>query len=221
MKTIFLTFFSFLLVQNSFSQGQIQGFTLDPASPTDLDYVRVYVDLVFSSGGCEVDNQSHSTTGSQTTASAHHCIGMLTVICDTRDTFELGYLQPGSHQFILTLTSGSGGPGCTAGVIPDDIDSISFSVTQMWGLEEHSIHSYFTLFPNPMSTNTTIKLNPDIKLTDAEIKMIDALGRTVKLISLNNQREIEINSNDLDSGLYFIQIIQDQKIIATQKLIVE
>lgn len=91
MKHLYFIFF-LMLPSWVFSQGQILNITVDPANPTTADYVKVYVELAFNSGGCDLDFSGHSTNGNTTTASAMHCVGMLTVICNITDTFNLGYL---------------------------------------------------------------------------------------------------------------------------------
>ena len=113
MKKLYTFILGAAFTLNAFSQGQIIGFTVDPASPTTTDNVFVYVDVMFTSGGCDLDNQGSSTSGSSSTGYALHCVGMLTVICNAIDTFNLGMLPAGPHTFSMTLSSGSGGPPCT------------------------------------------------------------------------------------------------------------
>ena len=59
--------------------------------------------------------------------------GMLSALCDDVDTFHLAPLDPGIYSYKHTMTSGFGMPDCTPGVVPDDVDSISFEVISLSG----------------------------------------------------------------------------------------
>ena len=63
---------------------------------------------------------------------------MLTAICNTTDTFKLNPLAVGTYTFDLTLSSGFGGPPCTAGIVPNDNDIITFNVVTSVAIEEQT-----------------------------------------------------------------------------------
>lgn len=205
----------------SFSQGQIMSITVDPANPTTNDLVTVYVDLMFNSGGCAMDNQGNSTTGNTTTAYAMHCVGMLTVMCDVTDTFDLGYLQAGNHTFNFTLSSGSGGAGCSPGIVPDDTDNLSFTVTQALGIEDPSNNSKVSFYPNPMNTSATIKINGYVESEFLHLEILDATGRIVMSKENISSDEILIVNKNLESGIYFYRLLENGNLIAIDKFVVE
>jgi hypothetical protein len=221
MKNLLLTLASFLLSLNLFSQGQIISFTIDPLNPTTNDFVKVYVDITFTSGGCDVDNQSHSTLGNNSTASAHHCVGMLTVICDVRDTFDLGYLQAGNHQFNFTLSSGFGGPGCSPGVVPDDSDNFNFSVVQALSVEDPTHNENVTLYPNPMSDLAILKINGNVEFEKMKLEILDVTGRVVMITETITSNEIIIENRNLQSGIYFYRLFENAKLKAMDSFVVE
>lgn len=221
MRAIYIILINLLTFQSVYSQGQIMGFTIDPANPTELDYVKVYVDIMFTSGSCDVDNQGHTTVDSITNASALHCVGMLTVICDTRDTFNLGYLDPGTHKFKFTLSSGFGGPGCSPGVAPDDRDSISFNVINILGTNELYKNNLVRVFPNPMQANSILKIDASLNLIQPQLIITDALGKVVKTISSVVNNTIFIERSQLNSGIYFYRLNDGSEIIAVGKLVIE
>ena len=205
-----------------FSQGSIQGFAIDPASPTTTDYVKVYVDLMFNYGGCHVYNQNHSISGSITDAYAHHCFGMLTYICNTVDTFNLGYLPVGNHEFRMVLTSGSGGPPCTPGIVVDDIDTTYFTVTPIAGVNSLELKKQDVLvYPNPFVDKAKIIINSKIKLRNPEIRLIDILGNTFKIYNNLQTNEVIVSRENLVNGLYFYQLIENGKVISTGRFIIE
>lgn len=220
-KTIYTLIIGLLFSANVFAQGTIVGFTIDPPAPTTTDVVKVYVDLMFTSMGCAVDNQGHSTAGTNTTASALHCVGMLTAICNTIDTFNLGMLPAGLHTFSMTLSSGSGGPPCSPGIIPDDNDNTTFMVTTATGVADWQSSNTIKIFPNPTHNSATIQIDPTIKINNAELKIIDVMGRIVKTISSIQSNELTFDREKLSDGIYFYQLVQENEIISKGKLVVE
>jgi hypothetical protein len=118
--------------------SSISSFTISPVNPNNTDTVYIYAELLFTSSDCPLDMKSHSVLGNNIVASTQHCLGMLTTICNTTDTFKLNPLAVGTYTFDLTLSSGGGGPPCTAGIVPDDNDIISFSVVNSVGIEEQT-----------------------------------------------------------------------------------
>lgn len=220
MKNIFSFVLGIALTTGAFAQGNIIGITIDPPAPTTASFVKVYVGAQFSSMSCPVDNQAHSTTGSTTTAHAHHCLGMLSAICNNIDTFALGYLPAGSHLFNMTLTSGFGGPGCTAGIVPDDNGNITFTVTAATGISDYNA-SDLQFYPNPVHSSATVKINPLLKVNNAELRIVDVMGRTVKLIGDIQANEFEIQRDELPSGVYFYQLGQNNSILTKGKFIID
>ena len=216
-----MIFFGVLFSASTFAQGGIVSFTIDPPSPSTADFVKVYVDIMFSYGGCDIDNQGHSTAGSNTSAYAHHCVGMLTVICNVVDTFDLGYLPAGSHLFDMTLTSGSGGPPCTPGIVPDDQRNTTFTVTPATCIIDPQDPFSAVVYPNPLQESATVKIDPIIKLTNAEFKVTDVMGRTVKVIEEIQSNEFTFDRDNLTIGIYFYHLTQKNQIITNGKLVIE
>ena len=118
--------------------GSISSLTISPVNPNNTDTIYIYAELLFTSSGCPLDMKSHSVLGNNIVASTQHCLGMLTTICNTTDTFKLNPLAVGTYTFDLTLSSGFGGPPCTAGIVPDDNDVITFSVVTSVEIEEQT-----------------------------------------------------------------------------------
>lgn len=221
MNKLYFFIFGILFSANSFAQGTILGFTIDPPAPTTADVVKVYVGVQFSSMACTLDNQGHSTTGSTTSAYAHHCLGMLTAMCNAIDTFNLGMLPAGSHVFDMTLTSGSAGPPCTPGIVPDDQRNTTFTVTLATGIANYNLSQNINIFPNPINTTATIKINERLKVKNAEMKIVDITGRVVKTISSIQTNEFTFDRDKLSDGIYFYQLIQNGTVISNGKLVIE
>ncbi len=221
MKKTILFLFTFCVSLFSFSQGQITSIVVYPTNPTTADSVKVYVNLSFSSGGCEPDNMGSSTNGNTTTASALHCLGPLTVICTTTDTFDLGYLQVGAHQFSFTLSSGFGGPGCSPGIVPDDDSTINFMVASGLGIAPTEKQNLVQFFPNPMTSSAQLNIDGTISLENLELIIADATGRIIFTKSGFNSHVIQIANDDLSKGIYFYQLRKGEQVIANDKFVVE
>ena len=119
-------------------QGSIISLTVSPTYPTETDTVYIFAELSFSSSDCECFVKTDYLSANHITASTQHCLGMLTTICNTTDTFKLNPLAVGTYTFDLTLSSGGGPPPCTAGIVPDDNDVITFNVVTSVGIEEQT-----------------------------------------------------------------------------------
>ncbi|MDQ3046367.1 MAG: T9SS type A sorting domain-containing protein [Bacteroidota bacterium] len=221
MKRILLISSLLLSASFTFAQGSIQGFTVSPASPTIIDNIVITVDLMFSNSGCAVDNQGHSTAGTATDAYGHHCIGMLSAICNTSDVFNVGTLPAGSHVFRFTLTSGSGSSPCSPGIIPDDMDSVTFMVSPAVGITENSSVSKTKIFPNPFQSSSILSIDKSIELKDAKIRISNIQGKTLRIMSGINSHQITLESGQLETGIYFYQLLNnvDQQLSAGQFVI--
>ncbi len=220
MKKIYSFVLGIIFTGAAFAQGTITGFTIDPVAPTTASFVKVYASVQFGSMGCDVDNQGHSTSGSSSSGYAHHCLGMASAICNAIDTFDLGFLPVGSHLFSMTLTSGFGGAGCTAGIVPDDNSNTNFIVTLATGIADFN-STDLTFFPNPMHTSATIQINPLFKLTHAELRVVDVMGRTVKFIQDIQSNTLTIDRDQLSDGVYFYQLSQNKEILTKGKFVIE
>ncbi|MBC8266148.1 MAG: T9SS type A sorting domain-containing protein [Flavobacteriales bacterium] len=135
-KLLFLSlniFISLGVTAQGTTQGTIGIFQWAPLQPTTNDTVFIFADVQFSSSDCELLSSSSSVVGNTIMANAHHCLGLLTAMCYTTDTFVVPPLAAGTYTFDLTLTSGFGsGPGtppCTPGIVPDDNQDFQFTVS--------------------------------------------------------------------------------------------
>jgi hypothetical protein len=73
------------------------------------------------------------------------------------------------------------------------------------------------IFPNPVSDQ--LKIESDLYLIK-EIKIVDLPGKTVYQSKVNNKQSI-IDINDLTPGIYFIQIVDEQKNVVNKKIVVQ
>ena len=102
---------------------------------------------------------------------------MLTAICNTTDTFKLNPLAVGTYTFDLTLSSGGGPPPCTAGIVPDDNDVITFNVVTSVGIEEQNT--------NKELLKVTDLLGRETKQTNQPLLYLYDDGTVVKRITID------------------------------------
>ncbi len=89
-----------------------------------------------------------------------------------------------------------------------------------------SIHSYknskINVFPNPLRDSSIIQFkDTDINLEKIEILLTDILGKTIKPNFEVIDSQIVMFRNEITSGVYIIQVIENNKIIEKIKLIVQ
>ena len=76
--------------------------------------------------------------------------------------------------------------------------------------------TYF--FPNPSSVTTKFIFS---EKNCTNLIVSNSLGKNIKNINLHNQQSIDVDISDLHKGIYFAQLIKKNRIIATNKLIVQ
>lgn len=88
------------------------------------------------------------------------------------------------------------------------------------GVNSFSVNEEIIIYPNP--TNGVINLDITSIRKSLEINIYNSLGLTVKQIEkIDTPKDIKINIEDLDSGIYFLQIILNNRTISTKKIIVQ
>jgi hypothetical protein len=88
------------------------------------------------------------------------------------------------------------------------------------GINEIIANNISTVYPNPFANTTTININANITLKNASVSIVDMLGKQVKSMRVD-KNEIQLNRDDLQKGIYFYQVLSNEKIISTGKLIIE
>lgn len=84
--------------------------------------------------------------------------------------------------------------------------------------QTNALQSKLTIFPNPFSTETTLKTNDNFK--NATLTIYNTIGREIKSMKNISTQTITLNRDNLQNGIYFILLTQDDKVIATDKLII-
>jgi hypothetical protein len=86
------------------------------------------------------------------------------------------------------------------------------------GLDELKNRKTIYFYPNPFSSSTTLRT--DKFLENALLTFYNSFGQAVNQMDKLAGQTIIFQRDNLSSGLYFIRLTQDSKIIATDKLVI-
>jgi hypothetical protein len=87
------------------------------------------------------------------------------------------------------------------------------------GLENNKLESSAVrMFPNPSSESTTIEFNDNA--TAHQVTVTDVTGRVVAKYSNVSEKSINVNTQNLNAGFYFVTIQNDRNEYASLKLMV-
>lgn len=87
------------------------------------------------------------------------------------------------------------------------------------GLEKLNIEYNTSIYPNPFSTTTTVKTS--IELTDATFTVFGTNGRILKVVRNINGSDFVFDNNELQSGMYYGVITQNNQFISQTKMIIQ
>lgn len=76
-----------------------------------------------------------------------------------------------------------------------------------------------TVYPIPFKESTTIEIT-NSRIMNGTLKLFDNLGRKVYSIVINNKSQIILERNNLPPGIYFYAIENEQKYVASGKLVI-
>lgn len=86
------------------------------------------------------------------------------------------------------------------------------------GIEENSIQNVISIVPNPMIETTT--LCSKIQLNNAIVTIHNIEGQMIKQFKNISGSNFSISRDNLQKGLYFIKLTDDNNIYAVEKLII-
>jgi hypothetical protein len=213
MKKIYPSLIMLLLCTFSAQAQWILGLNTSPSNPTTNENIQIIADVSFPSGDCQEKTLNLSSMGNTFMGSALHCVGILTFICNTTDTFNLGQLPEGTYTFKFELNMGQGPSPCTPGIAPGDQDSITFTVTTATGI--HSVNDEaFAVFPNPGKDGFLVKVKGYI---DPNVTITDLQGRSILKLNVSSEQRIDLAQ--LANGQYLVELRDGEKFIARKKWI--
>ena len=204
-----------LFWQFSSHAQNIQNISLSPAFPGPTDSVRVNVDLVFTSGSCDLQFENHSVSNDTILINLYHCPGALTVICNTTDSINLGILAPGTYfTEVVVYTSSWSSPDPCSEFNPTDSGEIQLTVLPGSGIQENSSgqsHIYFD------SNNKDIVLEGNYNSVQ-QIMLFNSMGQIVIKGNFDHSKRIHVP--ELSKGIYLYQLKSNNDKMVTGKILV-
>ena len=95
---------------------------------------------------------------------------------------------------------------------------VTFIINGTTGIESLHKERRLKIFPNPFSTQTTFQTGSIFN--DATLTVYNAFGQVVKQIKNVSGQTATLFRDNLASGLYFVRLTEENKIIAADKLLI-
>lgn len=100
-----------------------------------------------------------------------------------------------------------------------DFCLVRYNNTVIMGLDNNTDqHTTIYNYPNPFSTGTTFK--SATSFNNASLLVYNSFGQVVKQLNNLSGTEIELQRGNLPAGIYAVHLIQDNKTITTDELII-
>lgn len=81
-----------------------------------------------------------------------------------------------------------------------------------------TVYPLASVYPNPFSSSATIYFR-DVK-NNAAINIYNFLGQKIKTIFPISGDKVKVERDNLSNGIYFFQLVQDDKVITTDKFVI-
>ena len=172
-----------------------------PTLLTDTEAVQVEVSCMFTAGGCPLTTTLQYASNDTAYIIAYYQVGMLSVICNETDIFNLGIL-PCSYHTLFFEAIVNGGTTTDQGFFAMNINCTTV------GIPKSTIAEELIVFPNPVANDLYFQM-PDKNISAFKFSIYNPEGIKVlddnKLIS-NNTSLQHIDVSSLSKGLYFLKV---------------
>ena len=98
--------------------------------------------------------------------------------------------------------------------------TIAFAYSLSNGIKEEDSFTSVTVFPNPFSETTTLKISGG-KPGDYELKLFDVYGKVLLNEPIHNSSQFVIRRKNMSAGIYFYKVESADEVIAAGKIVVE
>lgn len=106
--------------------------------------------------------------------------------------------------------------------LPSFIAGFDYSNTLTYchstSINETYLETFVTIHPNPLHYSSTLQTKEELK--NAKLIIYNSYGQEVKTIQNISGNTIVLSRENLTSGLYFVHLIQNNQLIAANKLII-
>ena len=149
-----------------------------------------------------------------TSTNSYGCSGFTSLGCSINSPNFLWFLPPyDGHPFYCKVKAVYN-KDSSLSIATDSLHFMGVAI----GVNENNYHQTISIFPNAFSSQTT--LQSDKILKNATLTIYNSCGQTVKQINNFTGQTIIIHRDNLPNGLYFLRLIQDNRIISSDKLVI-
>lgn len=120
-----------------------------------------------------------------------------------------------TNQNFTATTNGSYAVIVTKNNCSDTSSCNNITIT---GIIENGFAKTINIYPNPFTLKTTITFIQEQKNTT--LKIMDVLGKEIKSISFEG-KQLTIEKGEMKSGIYFLQINDDNKNVVNRKIVLQ
>ncbi len=103
-------------------------------------------------------------------------------------------------------------------VVGSQIDIGAYEYQGTTGIANNDLKNNISIFPNPFNSFTTIQFQTQVDFIGLYIYNI--YGQKIKTINNLSGNKVEIFRDNLPNGIYFIRLLQHDKVIVTGKIII-
>lgn len=98
--------------------------------------------------------------------------------------------------------------------------TVNVHVDIAMGIEEN-VWVNTVVYPNPVTDEATLIIPEHVKLTNAQLSIVDVLGKEVANVSDISSNRIKVDRTGLSNGVYFYKLLNDNKIISSGKIMLK
>lgn len=130
--------------------------------------------------------------------------------------YNSGGVMVGETNTTYTITS-SDNYYCIVTLLECSSDTSNNINTVLTNVNETFLQNNLKIYPNPSSSDITFQTN--FRLNNATLVLTDYFGRTVAKINNISDYSFILHRTNLDNGLYYVQLIEDNRVIAIKKIV--
>lgn len=86
------------------------------------------------------------------------------------------------------------------------------------GIGENQGEEFFSLYPNPATDFVIISLNKNFGEMTKQVSIIDLNGRVIKTAEITTN-DLRLTTDDLQPGLYFVRLVQGEKVFSRKMVV--
>ncbi len=98
---------------------------------------------------------------------------------------------------------------------------INYCSSLILGVNQLSVNMNTSVFPNPASSEVNVTIASNITLNNATVKMVDMSGRLISKTENVNNNNILLNTSDIKSGIYMLQVENNGSLIVNKKVSIQ